>query len=299
MEAKMTELQKMKEELERAKDDAMQSWLDSRPLIDELEKLQSILATAKNQSTMSSIAIPELESQLETANMCIKTKMEDELKVRAMMNEINQALDQSREEMEQIKLETDEERQGRSRLRQVLRLRRQTLQTLQLTLTAIRLDSEAFSASTAETLRYIGLSEMDNASVQLTLEEYDELTRRAEEEISLADWQSSVSMEQRLVAEASQYSALRRLEEIYSDNKSRKRNMEDEITRDGNATREAEEEGSRIRVGAHVNNRQIAFPKARAKFIAESSRGNFRPQRISKRRSTNVFLEKAPSFQPI
>ncbi|KAA8531733.1 hypothetical protein F0562_006550 [Nyssa sinensis] len=268
---KITELQKTKEELKRAKDDAMQSWLDSRPLIDELEKLQSSFESAKKRSTMSTSVISELESQLETTNMSIRTKKEEELKDRTMINEITQALDQEREGMEQLKRETEEGRGARSKLKQDLRLRRQKLRKKQLMLRAVRLESQALSASAEEALLNINRSEMDNITVQLTQEEYYALTRRAKEESSLADWRVSVSAEQRIVAKASRDSALRRLEEEYSDNKLRKRKMKDEIPQDGNTMIEAEEQDSRTRVGAQVNNRPTVFPKARAKLIAESS----------------------------
>ena len=57
----------------------------------------------------------------------------------------------------------------------------------------------------------------DITTVQLTQEDYYELTRRAKEETSLADWQVSVSTKQRLVVETSQDAALRRLEELHTN----------------------------------------------------------------------------------
>jgi hypothetical protein len=72
--AKMAELMKIKIELKRAKDSATQSWLDSKPLIDKLDRLKSGLASAKNQSTMSKIVISEIESQLESATQALNTK---------------------------------------------------------------------------------------------------------------------------------------------------------------------------------------------------------------------------------
>jgi chromosome segregation ATPase len=149
-EAKMAELMKTKKELKRASDSATQSWLDSRPLIDELDRLKSGLASAKNQSTMSKIAISEIESQLESTNTCIKSKKEEELKVTKMINEISQALDQTREKLERIKQDIDEERRGRLKLKQVVHVSNQTLWTLQLMLRAVRLESEAFGKSEAE-----------------------------------------------------------------------------------------------------------------------------------------------------
>lgn len=68
----MSELIKIKEELRRARDDTTQAWLDSRPVIDRLERLKSSLATAENRNTMSDIIILELKSQLDTINISIK-----------------------------------------------------------------------------------------------------------------------------------------------------------------------------------------------------------------------------------
>lgn len=194
--AKMAELMKIKKELKRAKDSATQSWLDSRPLIDELDRLKSGLASAKNQSTMSKIAISEIESQLESTNASIKSKKEEEIKATKMINEISQALDQTHEKLERLKQDIDEERQPRLKLKQVLQVRNQTLWTLQLMLRAAQLESEAFRTSEAEALHLINRSEEDNTIVQLNHEDYNALTRRAKEETSLADWRVSVSMEQ-------------------------------------------------------------------------------------------------------
>ncbi|CAK9166452.1 unnamed protein product [Ilex paraguariensis] len=289
LDEKRAELHKTKQELKRAKDDAMQSWLDSRPLIDELEKLQSGLASEQNRSTTSNVVILELESQLKTTNMSIRSRKEIELKVRTMITQLNQYLDETRQEMEQIKQKTDEERRARSKLRQVLRLRRQTLGTLQLTLGAVQLESEAFGASTAEALRYT-ISQMENNPVQLTQEDYSALTRRAKEETSLADWRVSVAMEQKLSAQES-----RKLKEVNSSNRSTKNKMKGLMNGDGNSAK-GEEEGSRTSKGAQINTGH-AFPKARAIPPAEASKRNPRQLRGSKTTNKKILLKrKKPSI---
>ena len=112
---------------------------DSRPLIDELDRLKSGLASAKNQSTMSKIAFSEIESQLESTNASVKSKKEEEIKATKMIDEISQALDQTREKLERLKQDIDEEQQARLKLKQVLQVRNQTLWTLQLKLRAAQL----------------------------------------------------------------------------------------------------------------------------------------------------------------
>ena len=81
MGAKMAELQKLKEKLTKAKDEAVQSWSDSRPVIDELEKLQSELADAQSRTASSNVTISELDSQLERLSISIRAKKEEELKI--------------------------------------------------------------------------------------------------------------------------------------------------------------------------------------------------------------------------
>ncbi|KAF6160695.1 hypothetical protein GIB67_019635 [Kingdonia uniflora] len=224
----MAELARLEDEIKRTRDHATQSWLDSKPVIDQLEKLQSDLKNAKNRGSMATIVISELESQLENTNTCIRSKKIEEQNAKTTGDELYRSLGQKRIEMEEIKLETDKERRARTKLKHELRLRRQTLRTLQLTLRAVRIESEALGASVANTHQYIKQSNLDETTVQLTHEEYYELTRRANEETSLAEWRVSVSREQKIVAEASRNEALRRMKEIYSRNNLRR--FDHEIT---------------------------------------------------------------------
>ncbi|KAJ4714936.1 Protein WEAK CHLOROPLAST MOVEMENT UNDER BLUE LIGHT 1 like [Melia azedarach] len=298
LEGKMEELAKTKEELKRAKDSAMQSWLDSKPLIDELERLKAGLATAKNRYSMSNIVVSELESEFETIAKSIMSKKEEEVKAASVINELSKALDEKREELETLKLATDEERRARLKLKQVLRLKKQTLRMSQLTLRAARIESEAFGASAAEALRHIKISEVDTTIVQLTHEEYHALKRRAKEEASLADWRISVSMEQKQAAETSRNFALSRLKQSYSDNRLKRRRLREEktIERRETAAREMAEEDLNIKVEAQEN--ISAIPKARPKVVDESSKRNplqhrrsrsIHDKRLVKKKKTSIF----------
>ena len=292
LEATRAQLIKTREGIKRSRDRATQSWLDSKPLIDELEKLKSGLESAKTRSSMSNVIISDLQSQLENVIATIKQKKEEELKAKMKITEINLALDQTREEIESLKTETNEERRSRSKLKKDLRLKKQTLRTLQLTLRAIRIETEAFGASAAEALEHTKRSEMDDTRIELTYEEYQALTRRAKEETSLADWRVSVSMEQKLVAEAKRNSALRRLRELRSRDRSRRGMGEENVTRDGNIVVEVEEPDLTIVAETQeVNNKQIAFPIARAEVRSEATRRK-PPPREFKRSGSNAKSEK-------
>lgn len=226
--SKMAELIKTKEELKKARESTMQLWLDSKPLIDELEKLKSGLASAENQCATPNTMISELKSQLEETNTSIKAKKEEELEARNMIDETNQAVDQTRQEIVSINLETDEEQKTILRMKQALRLRRQTLRTLQLSIRAVRIEKDATAASAAEALQYMNYSDMENPTVNISHEDYPGLTKRAYDEISLSDWRVLVCAEQKLAAEASRDEALAKLNQLYSQLRSREGEIKEE-----------------------------------------------------------------------
>ncbi|KAF5200355.1 hypothetical protein FRX31_010055 [Thalictrum thalictroides] len=256
---KMDELSNTKEEIKKARERVVQSWLDSKPLIDQLEKLQLDLKNAKTRSSMATVVIPELETHLETTNASIQFKKENEIETRATIEELGKSLEKVHDEMEALKVETDNKRRARAKLKQEVRLRKQTLRSLQLTLRAVRIESEALRSSAADALFHISKSNTDDeATVQLTHEEYQALTRRANEEMELTDWRVSVSMEQKHAAEASQDEALRRLKDIHTGNILRKRGMEENILpeiREQEIEVEAEKDGLRKEKPTHGNNR--------------------------------------------
>lgn len=216
MRGKIAELEKMKEDLKEAKEEAMQSWLDSRPLIDELERMQAELGRANEGVLKANITISELQAQLETTNMCIKSTKEEEEKSRTMINDKNQALHKAQEEMEQLKMKRDQKRRTRSKLKLVLRLKRQSVQTLQLTCEAIEMESEAFATSAAQALNHINNSEAENMTmVQLTQPEYDYLKKEASEQTLVAERRILACAEEKLAAEKSRDAAFRRLHNLH------------------------------------------------------------------------------------
>ncbi|GMJ07978.1 hypothetical protein HRI_004467000 [Hibiscus trionum] len=298
LEAKIAELRKTKEQLKRAKDDATDSWLDSKPLIDELERLKSELTITQNQNSISNNMISELESKLETLVKDIRAKREEELRAVKTVNEMNRVLEQTRKELEQLKADRDDERRTRSKLKNTLRLRRQTLRTLQFTLRAVRIESEAFGASAAKEIQYIDHLESDNSPVELTQEDYYALKRRAKEETSLATWRVSVAMEQRATAEAAQNSALKRLKETRPDKKSPSRKGNGKMVEVEETKEEEAGDLDLIKLDVdEVPNKDFALPKARAKEINQNKKG--KPQLMNKsksRRNTVLTVKKKISI---
>ncbi|CAN6680184.1 unnamed protein product [Malus baccata var. baccata] len=177
---------KTNEEIKKAKESIMQAWIDSRPLIDELELVKCGLACAENRYDKQEHQIQKGETR--------------------MINGINQALDQTHQETERFKCDADEELQARSRLKQGLLIRRQTLRTLQLGLEAVRIEKEALVASKEEALKYIN----------------------SQDENFLSDWRVLVASEQKLATEASRNKALEKLNRLLSEKVSREGEIQEE-----------------------------------------------------------------------
>ncbi|KAF7828750.1 DUF827 family protein [Senna tora] len=265
VEAKVVELEQTKQELKRAKEEAMQSWLDSRPLIDELETQKSKLAEAKKR--LDSNVIPELESQLEIINESIKSRREDQFKAETTSHQINHVLEQTRDELERLKLDIKKHRQARAKLRQILQLRRQKLRTSQLTLRAVLVESDALEKSVDEALQLIKRSESLTPVVQLNHEEYHALRREAEEKFSQANQRLSVSMEKKLASQAARDLALSRLN-ILCYRRSRSMDRRNSTGQWG-TERDAEKQDSSKRMVV-PDKRVVPSSKAQAKLFAKS-----------------------------
>ncbi|WOG93115.1 hypothetical protein DCAR_0312396 [Daucus carota subsp. sativus] len=295
LEIKMAELLATKNELKQAKDDATQSWLDSRPLIDKLEELHTELSDRKSQATKVKNDISGLKSQLQNTIISIRTKREDEVKLTELINQISQSLDHQREEMEKIKSETDEEDRERFRLKQVLLLKKQTLQALELTLRAAQTESEAFSASSANAIQHISRSHADNSVINLTQAEYEALRKEAHEQTSMADWRVSVAMEERMLAEKSRKLTQKRF-------KAQKRDIMLTKTHENTNVNEIvaqEPNDSKVKVGSQVKSRPNNFPLARAKLMAKNQKNSKQFDRSTGSHKRTVRRKKPSLFARI
>ncbi|KAF4401879.1 hypothetical protein G4B88_017391 [Cannabis sativa] len=218
----MEELIKVKEELKEAKEKATQSWLDSRPLIDELERLKQVLARAEKRhknmysNDQNDTLVFDLQSQLESINQRIKSKKKEEVNATMMVNEMKYCrdLDRLRDEMEELKLSTAKKRQSKLKLKRASRLRKQRLRSLHLALAASREEAEAYGASAAETTQYMDLYNSAVSVVRLSHEEYQGLRKRFEESDSIATWRVSVAEGEKLAAESRRDLALAKLKEV-------------------------------------------------------------------------------------
>lgn len=244
LKAKTAELKRLKVKLKKAKDDAEQSWLDSKPLIDELENLQTELVNMKSQAAISGTIISDLESQIGEIGFSIRSKKEEEMKLQTAIDGINQELNRTREEIEQLMIELDENHRTRSHFKKVSRLRNQSLQALELAEKAARMEAEAYGASAAEANLYVNYShQRDETLINLTQQDYKALVSKAREETTVAERRISVAMEQKYAAEENRNSSERRLRNVlYSKaKKTRKRKAQNGPRNQTNVPPEVEE----------------------------------------------------------
>ncbi|KAL1564100.1 hypothetical protein AAHA92_06501 [Salvia divinorum] len=228
--AKTAELQKAMEDLKQANEEAVQSWLDSRPLIDELEKRQAELKAMRARVDKANSNIAELQAQLGPTDMCIKSAKDEEQNMRMMINDLNQEVHMMQEETEQLKAKIVKKRRRISKLKLGLRLKRQTIETFELTCEAVELESQAFSTSLAQALYYINNSEAANVMIQLTQEEYSCLKQEANERISDAERRILESAEEKLAAEKARDLAFRRLHSLHPHNRLWQSNIREQTT---------------------------------------------------------------------
>ncbi|KAG6421625.1 hypothetical protein SASPL_118182 [Salvia splendens] len=228
--AKTAELEKAMEDLKQANEEAVQSWLDSRPLIDELEKRQAELNATRASVANAKSVITELQAQLGTTEMFIKSAKDEEHNTRMKTNVLSQDVHAMQEETEQLKAKIVRKRRKIAKLKLGLRLKRQTLETFELTCEAVELESRAFRASLAQALYYIDNSEAANVMIQLSQEEYGRLKQEANERISEAERRISESADEKLGAEKARDSAFRRLQSLHPHKRFRQSNVREQTT---------------------------------------------------------------------
>lgn len=145
---KMAELLTTREQIDRAREIAMQSYLESKPLIDRLEKSKAGLEKLRSQHSMlGGRSAYELRSQLEAIEARLREKKEEEAKATRSIDEMNQAAEETGSEIDSLKADIEEERRNRQKLKQTLRMKRQKLRAIHLMLRAVRIESDAMKAS--------------------------------------------------------------------------------------------------------------------------------------------------------
>ncbi|KAK1302403.1 hypothetical protein QJS10_CPB12g01398 [Acorus calamus] len=209
--ATLKELAEAKQHLARARERATLFWLDSTPVIDHLEKLQSSLSTDRQRLSTKTHTSSTLQSQLQSTNSRIRKQQTEEFEARMRIEELNRSLNQTRTQPERIGSEE------LARLKGEVRLKRQSLRASQLMERAVRVEIAALKESAAAACHRVEGLKGEKRMVVLSHEEYNAMIRRADEGEALAKWRVAASMEERREAEERRGKALMRLQQISSD----------------------------------------------------------------------------------
>ncbi|CAD6223042.1 unnamed protein product [Miscanthus lutarioriparius] len=145
----LKELSGTREEVERAREAAVQAWLASMPLGEELERLRANLAAAKNRLAATAAEIPLLKSQIESTNGAIATRQEAAVRKKAAAEDLRRHVDGARAELRRLRAEVAASRGAKDALEQRVLVRRQAARALQLAERAIAAEAHALAWSEA------------------------------------------------------------------------------------------------------------------------------------------------------
>ncbi|KAJ8510392.1 hypothetical protein OPV22_000826 [Ensete ventricosum] len=210
----LEELARTREEIKRARESAVQSWIDSMPSIDELESSRSVISRTRNRVTMYTTAIASLRSLLNSTSRSIRDKQAEESNSKMAAAEMRQEAHRRSEEMENLKVEKEEKVVYRNKLKMELQIKSQSLKALQLKLTAVDMEIEAVNESVDVTLHQAKHLRADHKMVALSHEEYNVMCRRTEEEAAAASSSIVWWDGKRRAAEDRKANALQRLQAL-------------------------------------------------------------------------------------
>lgn len=143
----LKELSGTRDEVDRAREAAVQAWLASMPLGEELEMLRTELAAAKNRLAATTAEIPPLKSFIKSTDSAIIAKQEEEGEKQAAVEELRLLVDRGRAELRRMRSEVAAAREAKDALEQRVFIRRQAARALQLVERAVAAENHALAWS--------------------------------------------------------------------------------------------------------------------------------------------------------
>jgi len=188
----LKELSGTRQEVERAREAAVQAWLASMPLAEELERLRAELAAAKSRLAATASEIPPLKSLIESTNGAVAERQAEAAKKQAAEEDLRRRVDGARAELRRLRAEIAASRDAKDSLEQRVLIRRQAARALQLAERAVAAETHAlaWAAATAAELAArapVGGGDGDGEDahhdvVALPARKLEELRRRVEAE---------------------------------------------------------------------------------------------------------------------
>ncbi|KAK8971236.1 Protein WEAK CHLOROPLAST MOVEMENT UNDER BLUE LIGHT-like 3 [Platanthera guangdongensis] len=222
--SKRKELEEVKINMEKAKNEVSILRVAESALKSELERENAGLASMRQREGMASVAVLSLEAEIERIKKEIQQVMEKEMEARKKMVELPKLLQQKAVEADRFKSSARVAREELRKVSEEAEQAKSTLSTTEIRLQASLKEIEAARASEMLALTAVNaLKESEEAAamgesprgVTLPLEEYYSLSKRVHEAEEFANERITAAIAQIQLAKESESKSLLKLEEVY------------------------------------------------------------------------------------
>jgi chromosome segregation ATPase len=220
------ELEEMKKNLEKAKDEVRFLRVAAASLKTDLEKEKEALEEARKKESLASLSVSSLEEELNKENTELSSKVTAEKGARDGPHELKAKLEQASEEAEHAKLAAILASEDLRKVREEMEEAKAAAAAMEMRLQAVLKEieatksSEELSASAVDSLKE---PEENEDLITIHTEEYHSLSKMAKESEDLANKRVILAIDRIQEAKESESSFLQKLEEAKKEIEERKK----------------------------------------------------------------------------